>query len=365
MRLSGVNHLGNFGANFNKANNNTLSNKKLNNSGYNALNFTGINRQYEIKKHIPESIKSAVCDIQSINRTIAALTKDMQRVDKLKESIQTQGKYAYKDGQFLLNETMDSFIKGNKTTPDGTVLRKITQNGETKIMEEYDESGSLVKVAKLNNQGLKVQDGIKKLDDGTLKIAREVTLEHTYTGKLIQYKEGIEESLDGSYKAAREMYYNLGRLNYYRENFEKHPDGKIKTRREMNLIHDKSYNCTEGKEILSNGTKNVEATYSRNNNIQFCTKEHTTANGSIKTEKELYLENEEPSLYIEDNKRFADGSQKAAKKVCLHNGKPEKYEEDYEQFSNGLWKSTKKIYLEDGKPIHFINGSKNRQNSTN
>ena len=163
MRLSGVNHLGNFGANFNKANNNTLSNKKLNNSGYNALNFTGINRQYEIKKHIPESIKSAVCDIQSINRTIAALTKDMQRVEKLKESIQTQGKYAYKDGQFLLNETMDSFIKGNKTTPDGTVLRKITQNGETKIMEEYDESGSLVKVAKLNNQGLKVQDGIKNL----------------------------------------------------------------------------------------------------------------------------------------------------------------------------------------------------------
>ena len=351
MRVSSINNTNFYRANFNKANNNTVPvYKEINAKELDALSFTGISGQYGVKKYVPQEVQSAIDEFNKTDKAAQTLAKNAQKhFEEAEKDIISKGKKANKESQKIYNETIATLIKGNKTDSDGTVLRRIKKEDNTIIMEEFDKYGEIKKISTLNGKSLKVQEGIEELDDGTLKIAKEMKFEN---GELREYIKGYEESLDGSKKVEQEMHFNYGYLGFYKENYEKRADRYEKTQKEANLLYGRMLNYTENKEKLADGTKSTEALYT-DDKYEF---NKNTTNGTTKIQKALlFTIDGELCRYTENDEIFPDGSRAIDKNINYDDdAKPLQYQKDYQKSTDGTWKKAFVISFKDGKANNCI-----------
>ena len=231
MSIQSVNPFSNFKTNFNKtnsmatnpqqvqnnANESGKSNKKAIIGGLAALAFAGTVAAVAIKRHkVPNEVRSALNDFRATNEAANAFI----------ESAQKQADEAMEYAQKLFDEVTGLFKKGEEIAPDGTVLRKITGDDTSKIMEEFSQDGTLMRRSEFIDDILdNVEEGIEEFADGSRKIAKGIGFEDKMPS---WYQEGYEELADGSWKIAKGIGFEDKMPSWYQEGIEELADGSRK-----------------------------------------------------------------------------------------------------------------------------------------
>ena len=267
--------------------------------GLAALAFAGTVAAVAIKRHkAPYEIKIALDNLKATNETVNSL---VQSVQKQADEITQYAKKVY-------GEVTELFEKGEEIAPDGTVLRKITGDDTSKIMEEFTQDGEITRKSFFVDNALaNVREGIEELADGTKKTAKGIIFED---GKPCCYVEDLKELADGSWKTAKGIIFEDGTPYCYMEDLKE----------------------------LADGTKKIA--------------------------KGIVFEDGKPSLYQEGYKELADGSEKFAKKISFKDGKLSEYAEDIEELADGSEKFAKGIDFKDGKPSLYQEGYKELPDDT-
>ena len=266
MSIQSVNPFSNFKTNFNKtssmATNPQQVQNNANESGKNskktaaiigglaALAFAGTVAAVAIKRHkVPNEVQSALNDFRATNETVNAFV----------ESAQKQADEAMEYAQKLFDEVTGLFKKGEEIAPDGTVLRKITGDDTSKIMEEFSQDGNLVRKSKFSDGILyNVQEGIEELADGSRKVAKGIGFED---GTPSWYQEGYEELADGSRKIAKEIGFEDGTPSWYQEGYGKLADGSRKIAKEIGFEDGTPSWYQEGYGKLADGSRKIAKEY--------------------------------------------------------------------------------------------------------
>ena len=233
MSIQSVNPFSNFKTNFNKtssmATNPQQVQNNANESGKNskktaaiigglaALAFAGTVAAVAIKRHkVPNEVQSALNDFRATNEAANAFI----------ESAQKQADEAMEYAQKLFDEVTGLFKKGEEIAPDGTVLRKITGDDTSKIMEEFSQDGTLLRRSEFIDDILdNVEEGIEEFADGSRKIAKGIGFEDKMPS---WYQEGYEELADGSWKIAKGIGFEDKMPSWYQEGIEELADGSRK-----------------------------------------------------------------------------------------------------------------------------------------
>ena len=301
MSIQSVNPFSNFKTNFNKtnsmatnpqqvqnnANESGKSNKKAIIGGLAALAFAGTVAAVAIKRHkVPNEVQSALNDFRATNEAANAFI----------ESAQKQADEAMEYAQKLFDEVTGLFKKGEEIAPDGTVLRKITGDDTSKIMEEFSQDGTLMRRSKFIDDILdNVEEGIEEFADGSRKIAKRIVFEDEMP---YWYQEGYEGLADGSRKIAKGIGF-VGKMSIYQEGYEELADGSRKIAKRIGFVG-------------------------------------------------------EMSIYQEGYEGLADGSWKAAKGISFVDKMPFWYPESYEELADESWKIAKEYELTK-KPWQEVN----------
>ena len=240
MSIQSVNPFSNFKTNFSIANittnnsqqtQNTNSTTDKNNKNttiigaLGALTILGIGITIAIKK-----CKTPV--MENANAKVTPILEDVQR----------QAKEALDNAQKLFEDVTELFKKGDETATDGTVLRKITDDGTEKIMQEFDKNGNLYRKSTFENGSLiKIVNNYQESDtsiladytyfkDGKPSLlitglgtindmqvkAKQMNFEN---GKLVWYEEGLEYNTE-IFKKAKEICFQDAEAIMYQESFE-------------------------------------------------------------------------------------------------------------------------------------------------
>ena len=217
--------------------------------GVAALAILGTGALVAIKRHkVPNEIKTALNNFEETNETTNALVQSVQKqADEVTE-------YAQK----LFDEVSDLFKKGDETTSDGTVLRRITGGNTCKVMEEFSDDGALVRNSRFINGILDtVEEGIEERSVGSSKIARRFVFFEDGTPKL--YQEGFERLVDGSRKMAKEIDFNNGKPSLYQEGLEWLANGSRKIAKSIRFKNGKPSWYEEGFGRLADGSRKIFA----------------------------------------------------------------------------------------------------------
>ena len=324
MSIQSVNPFSNFKTNFNKtssmatnpqqvqnnANESGKSNKKAIIGGLAALAFAGTVAAVAIKRHkVPNEVQSALNDFRATNEAVNAFI----------ESAQKQADEAMEYAQKLFDEVTGLFKKGDEIAPDGTVLRKITGDDTSKIMEEFSQDGTLLRRSEFIDDILdNVEEGIEEFADGSRKVAKRIDFEDKMPS---WYQEGYEKLADGSRKIAKEIGFEDKMPSWYQEGYEKLADGSRKAAKRIGFEDEMPSWYQEGYEKL--------------------------ADGSRKIAKEIGFEDKMLSWYKEGYEELADGSWKIAKEIGFEDKMPSWYLEGYEELADGSWKAAKGYELTD------------------
>ena len=328
MSIQSVNPFSNFKTNFN-TNTATVPQQVQNTSdktgtsnkktaaivgGLAALAFAGTVAAVAIKRHkVPNEVQSALNDFRATNEAVNAFV----------ESAQKQADEAMEYGQKLFDEVTGLFKKGEEIAPDGTVLRKITGDDTSKIMEEFSQDGTLLRRSEFIDDILdNVEEGIEEFADESRKIAKGIGFED---GTPSWYQEGYEELADGSWKIAKRIDFEdempLYWYTLYQEGLEKLADGSRKIAKRIGFEDEMPSWYQEGYEEL--------------------------ADESRKIAKRIDFEDGMPSWYAEGYEKLADGSSKIAKEIGFEDGTPSWYQEGYEKLADGSRKIAKEYELTD------------------
>ena len=301
MSVQSVNPFSNFKTNFN-TNTATVPQQVQNTSdktgtsnkktaaiigGLAALAFAGTVAAVAIKRHkVPNEVQSTLNDFRATN----------EAVNTFIESAQKQADEAMEYAQKLFDEVTGLFKKGEEIAPDGTVLRKITGDDTSKIMEEFSQDGTLVRKSKFIDDILdNVEEGIEEFADGSRKIAKRIVFEDEMP---YWYQEGYEGLADGSRKIAKGIGF-VGKMSIYQEGYEELADGSRKIAKRIGFVG-------------------------------------------------------EMSIYQEGYEGLADGSWKAAKGISFVDKMPFWYPESYEELADESWKIAKEYELTK-KPWQEVN----------
>ena len=152
-----------------------------------------------VYKNAPDEVKEILEDAQRAQRKTNITLKKIQNqaLAKQKEvlAIKLEAIEKYK-------EVSELFSKGEEITPDGKVLRKITQkDSKSMVMEEFDENGKLLRSSYFKN------------------------------GKLANFREGEEELEDGTLITAKDYAYCDGVPSWYGEGYIDYPDDSSKAKK--------------------------------------------------------------------------------------------------------------------------------------
>ena len=326
MSIQSVNPFSNFKTNFNKTNSIATNPQQVQNNanesgknskktaaiigGLAALAFAGTVAAVAIKRHkVPNEVQSALNDFRATNEAVNAFI----------ESAQKQADEAMEYAQKLFDEVTGLFKKGDEIAPDGTVLRKITGDDTSKIMEEFSQDGTLLRRSEFIDDILdNVEEGIEEFADGSRKVAKRICFEDKMPS---WYQEGYEKLADGSRKIAKEIGFEDIMLSWYKEGYEKLADGSWKIAKEIGFEDKMPSLYQEGYEEL--------------------------ADGSWKIAKEIGFEDKMPSWYLEGQEELADGSRKIAKGIGFEDKMPSWYLEGHEKLADGSWKIAKGYELTD------------------
>ena len=344
MRVSGINNI------INKINKNiapyrksiTNSNIKM---GFDTVTFSGNKQDCIIDTHIPAYAQPVFCNCHNAILSAQKLEKEMRDyLDEISEYIDEQSFLAQDEAQEAYGEVMAFFKEGNKTGPYGTVVRKIWESDNSKVMKEYDKKGNLIRTSELKGDDLKIQEGIKRFSDGSIKVAKQMKFKN---GELKEYIKGYEKSSDGSEKIEKELHYKFYSLDIYREDFEKHPDGYKKIGKEIYTSLGTPNDCAENIEVLSDGTRKIEKSYKYSYFMPmwFTKNQVFHADCSYERKAKIAFDYGNLILYSEDFKQKNDGSFIQGKELNYKQGKPAIYIEGLQEDKNNRAKMAKRLYL--------------------
>ena len=331
MSVQSVNPFSNFKTNFN-TNTATVPQQVQNTSdktgtsnkktaaiigGLAALAFAGTVAAVAIKRHkVPNEVQSTLNDFRATN----------EAVNTFIESAQKQADEVMEYAQKLFDEVTGLFKKGEEIAPDGTVLRKITGDDTSKIMEEFSQDGTLLRRSEF-------------IDD-----------------ILDNVEEGIEEFADGSEKIAKELTFPYGKINCYKEGHEKFADGSRKIAKRIDFEDEMPFGYVEGYEELAGGSRKIAKRIGFEDEMPNWYQEgyEELADGSEKIAKGIVFEDEMPFGYVEGYEKLADGSEKIAKGIGFVDEMPFGCVEGYEKLADGSRKIAKEYELTK-KPWQEVN----------
>ena len=188
-----------------------------------------------------------------------------------------------------LKEEVVELFNNNGIKQGNKVAEIIKQDDGSKLMQELASDGSILRKSIFIDEALdSIRLPAKKGDD---------VYSFMQDGKLSKYLKGHEEFEDGSWKAAKFLWFEDGKLSIYAKGYEEFEDG------------------------------------------------------SWKAAKILTFEDEKLSEYTKGCEAFEDGSWKTAKTLTFEDGKLSMYAKGREEFEDGSWKTAKFLSFEDGKPF--------------
>lgn len=157
-------------------------------------------------------------DIEQATKVFREYVEDMiaKHYDNLSEKVQK-----------ISDEVTELFNRGEEVKPDGTFLRKITDNGAQKIMEEFGEDGEIIrKSIFVDGSLIQVEEGINETADGLREVARRITVQDplfVYPDEFM-YREGCKTLSDGTEQIGKTFIYTKKTPISYMEDQKIYPD---------------------------------------------------------------------------------------------------------------------------------------------
>lgn len=351
MRIFSVGNYCNAKVNFGKISNHATSFRTEISSvntnvarGLDALSFMGVNGQYGVKKYVPQEVQSAIDEFRERSEAVNILIRDKQKqINETEKNIKKQVDKATKDGEKTYNEVMALFKKGDETLPDGTVLRRIKQKDNTKVMEEFDKYGEIKRISILNGENLEIQEGIEELDDGANKIARVLIF---HKGKPYLFIKNQENFIDGSLKTGKRIMFTDKKTYCYDEGREIFANKKEKIAKTIFFHDGKISLCEIGYEKFAHDSWKTaeEISVSHNGKLSYYAKNYTKSADELNTEQEITFMDEELRSYSENVKEFNNSIAKSLSvRLRFLHQKPRTFMKGYSLSDDGTRKIDEKL----------------------
>lgn len=279
-----------------------------------------------VYKNAPDEVKEILEDAQRAQRKTNITLKKIQNqaLAKQKEVLAAKLEASEK-----YKEVSELFSKGEEITPDGKVLRKITQknNGRTN-MEEFDENGKLLRSSYFKN------------------------------GKLANFREGEEELDDGTLITAKDYAYCDGVPSWYGEGYIDYPEDSSKAKKHIYFSNDDTYWIEEDCDYNIDGNIKVARMYDFANNklTEYQQNKIQTPADNDSVELEAVFEDGKPMYCREGRKSGFNGEEKTARCINYYRGKIDSYEEDIEGQSEFETAVGTKITYENDVPVCIMLG---------
>lgn len=185
----------------------------------------------------PDEVKTTFNEFITTSEAAKSLTKTVKK----------ESNEVFSEAQKVYNKVMELFQKGNEIADDGTVLRKITTSDNKKIMEEFNQDGSLFRKSTLENGLLHIEEGIEEFTDSSKRVAR--TYNFFENEKSITYDEDYRIFANGLEQTAKTMHFKQGKLNLYTQDYELYADGSEKTAKILRIENGQPVLYNEGKKF--------------------------------------------------------------------------------------------------------------------
>ncbi len=279
-----------------------------------------------VYKNAPDEVKEILEDAQRAQRRTNITLKKIQNqaLAKQKEALAAKLEASEK-----YKEVSELFSKGEEITPDGKVLRKITQkDSKSMVMEEFDKNGKLLRSSYFKDN------------------------------RLVNFREGEEELEDGTLITAKDYAYCDGVPSWYGEGYIDYPDDSSKAKKHICFSNDDTYWIEEDCDYSIDGNIKVARMYDFADNklTEYRQNKVVSPSNNDSTELETVFENNLPMFYREDIESQYEGEEKTARCINYYRGKIDSYEEDIEGQSEFETAVGTKIIYENDVPVCIMLG---------